>query len=90
MEQMEEKSRKMSLKVFLTGLVMLSMILVGAVSTLVGVWNLRVGMQDEVQQGVKAACQTYAMVLQYTVDDAESSAGLEADMHAKTGYDFPR
>ncbi len=84
---MEEKSKKMSLKVFLTGLVMLSMILVGGVSTFIGIWNLRVGMEDEVETGVKATCQSYAMVLQYTVGD-ESAASLEKEMNAKTGYDY--
>ncbi|MBE5911848.1 methyl-accepting chemotaxis protein [Pseudobutyrivibrio sp.] len=85
---MEEKSRKMSLKIFLTGMVMLSMILVGAASTIVGIWNLRVGMEDEVEQGVKAACQTYAMVLKYTASDAESAANLESEMKESTGYDY--
>ena len=84
---MDQKSKKMSLKVFLTGLVMLSMILVGGVSTFIGIWNLRVGMEDEVETGVKATCQSYAMVLQYTVGD-ESAASLEKEMNAKTGYDY--
>ena len=84
---MDQKSKKMSLKVFLTGLVMLSMILVGGVSTFIGIWNLRVGMEDEVETGVKATCQSYAMVLKYTVDD-ESAANLETEMSNKTGYDY--
>ncbi len=87
---LEEKSRKMSIKVFLTGLVMLALILVGAITTLVAVINLRRGMEDEVEQGVKAACQTYAMVLQYTAEDAQNGTvtNLEKDMKEKTGYDY--
>ncbi len=64
--RLEEKSKKMSVKVILTGMVMLSLILIGSVITLIAVINLRRGMEDEVEQGVKAACQTYAMVLEYT------------------------
>ncbi len=86
---MEEKSRKMSLKVFLTGLVMVSLILIGGLITTLAVVNLRRGMEDEVEQGVKATCQTYAMVLQYTHDiDDGSTDKLEIDMHNSTGYDY--
>ena len=86
---MEEKSRKMSLKVFLTGLVMISLILIGGLITTLAVVNLRRGMEDEVEQGVKATCQTYAMVLQYTHDiDDGSTDKLEIDMHNSTGYDY--
>lgn len=86
---MEEKSRKMSLKVFLTGLVMLSLILIGGLITILAVINLRRGMEDEVEQGVKATCQTYAMVLQYTRGIEDGSTGnLEIDMHKETGYDY--
>ena len=86
---MEEKSRKMSLKVFLTGLVMLSLVLIGGLITILAVVNLRRGMEDEVEQGVKATCQTYAMVLQYTrgIEDG-STDNLEIDMHNETGYDY--
>ena len=48
---MEEKSRAMSLKIILTGLVFISLILVGGIITLIAVINLRRGMEDEVQQG---------------------------------------
>ncbi|MBQ6588829.1 MAG: cache domain-containing protein [Butyrivibrio sp.] len=86
---MEEKSRKMSLKIFLTGLVMISLILIGGLITTLAVVNLRRGMEDEVEQGVKATCQTYAMVLQYTHDiDDGSTDKLEIDMHNSTGYDY--
>ena len=84
---MEEKSRAMSLKIMLTGLVFVSLILVGGIITLIAVINLRHGMEDEVEQGVKAACQTYAMVLQYTADD-DSANSLESDMKNNTGYDY--
>ena len=88
-DNMDEKSRKMSIKVFLTGLVLLALILVGGVSTTIGVYNLRKGMEDEVQQGVKATCQTYAMVLLYSKDTNEDDlASLEQDMHENTGYDY--
>ena len=88
-KNLEEKSRKMSLKVFLTGLVMISLVLIGGLITTLAVVNLRRGMEDEVEQGVKATCQTYAMVLQYTHDiDDGSTAKLEADMHNNTGYDY--
>ncbi len=86
---LDEKSRKMSLKVFLTGLVLISLILVGGIITILAVVNLRRGMEDEVAQGVMATCQTYAMVLQYTHDiDDGSTANLELDMHNKTGYAY--
>ena len=86
---LDEKSRQMSLKVFLTGLVLISLILVGGIITILAVVNLRRGMEDEVAQGVMATCQTYAMVLQYTHDiDDGSTANLELDMHNKTGYAY--
>ena len=86
---METKSRAMSLKMILTGLVMLSLILIGVLITMLAVVNLRRGMEDEVQQGVKATCQTYAMVLQYTHDLEDGSTDqLETDMHNNTGYDY--
>ena len=79
----------MSLKVFLTGLVMLSLVLIGGLITILAVVNLRRGMEDEVEQGVKATCQTYAMVLQYTRGIEDGSTGkLEIDMHKETGYDY--
>ncbi|MCR5558104.1 MAG: cache domain-containing protein [Butyrivibrio sp.] len=86
---LEEKSRKMSLKVFLTGLVMISLVLIGGLITTLAVFNLRRGMEDEVEQGVKATCQTYAMVLQYTqgLEDG-STNNLEISMHNNTGYDY--
>ncbi len=87
--KLEEKSRKMSLKIFLTGLVMISLILIGGLITTLAVINLRRGMEDEVEQGVKATCQTYAMVLQYTHDIDDGSANsLEFDMNKNTGYDY--
>ncbi len=87
--KLEEKSRKMSLKIFLTGLVMISLILIGGLITILAVINLRRGMEDEVEQGVKATCQTYAMVLQYTHDiDDGSTNSLEFDMNKNTGYDY--
>lgn len=87
--KLEEKSRKMSLKIFLTGLVMISLILIGGLITILAVINLRRGMEDEVEQGVKATCQTYAMVLQYTHDIDDGSANsLEFDMNKNTGYDY--
>nr|MCR5154215.1 cache domain-containing protein [Lachnospiraceae bacterium] len=73
----------------LVGLVMVSMIMVGFVSTLIGVVNLRRGMEEEVETGVKAACQSYAMVLDYTRSSTDSElASLENDMSEKTGYDY--
>ncbi len=87
--ELDQKSKRMSLKVFLTGLVLVSLLLIGSVVTLIAVINLRRGMEDEVMQGVKATCQTYAMVLQYTADSQDGATGnLELDMHDKTGYDY--
>ncbi len=86
---LEEKSRKMSIKVFLTGMVMLALILVGALTTLIAVINLRRGMEEEVETGVKATCQTYAMVLEYAADAGnEGVDDLEQTMHDKSGYDY--
>ncbi|MBR1440010.1 MAG: cache domain-containing protein [Lachnospiraceae bacterium] len=88
-KNLDKKSRQMSLKFFLTGLVLVSLILVGGIITILAVVNLRRGMEDEVAQGVMATCQTYAMVLQYTHDvDDGSTANLEIDMHNKTGYAY--
>ncbi|MBO4679427.1 MAG: methyl-accepting chemotaxis protein [Lachnospiraceae bacterium] len=86
---LESQSKKMSLKIVLTGLVMMSLILIGGLISILAVVNLRRGMEDEVQQGVKATCQTYAMVLQYTqgIEDG-STDNLEIDMHKETGYDY--
>ena len=85
---MEEKSKKMSIKVFLTGLVLIALILVGGISTCIGVYNLRVGMEDEVEQGVKATCQTYAMVLLNSEDPEDTTSTMEQDLHSNTGYDY--
>ena len=83
---MEEKSRRTSLQVMLVGLVMLALFIVGFASTLIGVINLRRGMEDEVETGVKAACKSYAMVLEYA--DENVTSNIEQDMHQKTGYDY--
>lgn len=84
---MEEKSRITSLRVILSGFVMLALILVGGAATIVGVFNLRRGMETEVETGVLAACKSYAMVLEYATDEDEI-ATLESDMSDKTGYDY--
>ncbi|MCR4902830.1 MAG: cache domain-containing protein [Butyrivibrio sp.] len=84
---MEEKSRITSLRIILSGFVMLALILVGGSATIVGVVNLRRGMETEVETGVLAACKSYAMVLEYATDEDEI-ATLESDMSDKTGYDY--
>ncbi|MCR5544941.1 MAG: cache domain-containing protein, partial [Lachnospiraceae bacterium] len=83
---MEKKSNVNSLKFVLTGLVAISLFLVGVTTTIVGVFNLRRGMEEEVETGVLAACQSYAMVLEYSTNT--NLDNLETDMHAKTGYDY--
>ena len=83
----QDKSR-VSLRVILTGMVMLSLILVGSAATLIGVFNLRRGMEEEVETGVAAACKSYAMVLEYTRGSDTSLDELESDMNEKTGYDY--
>ena len=85
---MEEKSKKMSIKVFLTGLVMMALILVGGIITTIAVFNLRRGMEEEVEQGVKATCQTYAMVLLNSDDPENAEDDIEADLNARSGYDY--
>ncbi len=88
-DNLDSKSRRMSLKIILTGLVLISLVLIGSVITLIAVINLRRGMEEEVSQGVMATCQTYAMVLQYASGNDDGSADrLEIDMHDKTGYDY--
>ncbi len=88
-DSMDGKSRRMSIKIILTGMVLLSLVLIGGIITIIAVINLRRGMEDEVLQGVMATCQTYAMVLQYTADtDDGSTDDLETDMHSRTGYDY--
>ncbi|AOZ96788.1 methyl-accepting chemotaxis protein [Butyrivibrio hungatei] len=82
---MEEKSRITSLRVIMSGLVMLALILVGSIATLIGVINLRRGMETEVETGVKAACQSYAMVLQYSTENLDN---LEKNLSDQTGYDY--
>ncbi len=84
---MERKSQLSSLKVVFSGFVMLALILVGGAVTLVGVINLRRGMETEVETGVMAACQSYAMVLEYASDSQDLSS-LESNMNQKTGYDY--
>ncbi|WP_026651763.1 methyl-accepting chemotaxis protein [Butyrivibrio proteoclasticus] len=84
---MEQKSKITSLRVILTGLVMLALILVGSVATLIGVINLRRGMEEEVKTGVIAACKSYAMVLKYAGEDEDLSK-LETNMNKETGYDY--
>lgn len=88
-KNMDRSSKRMSIKIILTGMVLLSLVLIGGIITLIAVINLRKGMEDEVEQGVKATCQTYSMVLQYTADTEDGSTdNLEIDMHDKTGYDY--
>ena len=88
-ESMDGKSRRMSIKIILTGIVLLSLVLIGGIITIIAVINLRRGMEDEVAQGVKATCQTYAMVLEYTEGSEDGSTdNLEIDMNEKTGYDY--
>ncbi|MCR4756906.1 MAG: cache domain-containing protein [Butyrivibrio sp.] len=82
---MEEKSKITSLRVIMSGLVMLALILVGSIATLIGVINLRRGMETEVETGVKAACQSYAMVLQYSIENLDN---LEKNLSDQTGYDY--
>ena len=82
---MEEKSKITSLRVIMSGLVMLALILVGSIATLIGVINLRRGMETEVETGVKAACQSYAMVLQYSTENLDN---LEKNLSDQTGYDY--
>jgi len=82
---MEEKSKITSLRVIMSGLVMLALILVGSIATLIGVINLRRGMETEVETGVKAACQSYAMVLQYSTENLDN---LEKNVSDQTGYDY--
>ncbi|SDA65954.1 methyl-accepting chemotaxis protein [Butyrivibrio sp. INlla18] len=82
---MEEKSKITSLRVIMSGLVMLALILVGSIATLIGVINLRRGMETEVETGVKAACQSYAMVLQYSTENLDN---LEKKLSDQTGYDY--
>ncbi len=88
-ESMDSKSRGMSIKIILTGMVLLSLVLIGGIICIIAVVNLRRGMEDEVAQGVKATCQTYAMVLEYTEGSEDGSTdNLEIDMNQKTGYDY--
>ena len=88
-DSMDGKSRRMSIKIILTGMVLLSLVLIGGIICIIAVVNLRRGMEDEVAQGVKATCQTYAMVLEYTEGSEDGSTGnLEIDMNQKTGYDY--
>lgn len=82
---MEEKSKLTSLRVIMSGLVMLALILVGFIATLIGVINLRRGMETEVETGVKAACQSYAMVLEYSTENLDE---LEKNLSNQTGYDY--
>ncbi len=86
---MGKKGRKSSLKVMLTGLVLVAVLLVGVTATILGIVNLRSGMEGEAQQGLLAACESYAMVLEYTENnDAVDTTNLENDMNGKTGYDY--
>ncbi len=80
--------KRKSLKVIFAALILCSLTMLGATITVVATVNLRNGMEEEVLQGVKAACQSYAMVLGYTSGNETSSANLEKDMNTKTGYDY--
>jgi methyl-accepting chemotaxis protein len=86
MSKNEDGIRKTSIKLWLIGLVVISLVVVGIATSLVGTANLRHGMEYEILTGVKAACQSYAKVLE--IADKEDTATLEADMHEKTGYDY--
>ncbi len=84
---MEKKSQVSSLRVIFSGFVMLALILVGGAVTIVAVINLRRGMETEVETGVMAACQSYAMVLEYA-SDSQDLSDLESSMNKRTGYDY--
>ncbi len=81
------KSKK-SLMGTLLGLVMGSLIIVGGVTLFLGVYNMRTGMEDEVETGVAAACKMYAEVLKYSAGEVDEGDNIEADMAEYTGYDY--
>ncbi|SFQ46606.1 methyl-accepting chemotaxis protein [Lachnospiraceae bacterium XBB1006] len=86
MNKQDNQIRKTSIKLWLIGLVVISLVVVGLATAIIGVANLRHGMEHEILTGVKAACQSYAQVLELA--DPNETATLEADMHEKTGYDY--
>ena len=81
--------RKTSLKTVLVGQTMVALILVGVIATILGVINMRSGMEDEVTTGVKAACKSYAEVLSFSAGaDSEDIDDTETEMAEATGYDY--
>ncbi|MCR5416842.1 MAG: methyl-accepting chemotaxis protein [Pseudobutyrivibrio sp.] len=83
------KKRKSSLKGLLIGVLGVSMALVGGVTAVISVVNLRAGMEEEVQQGIMAACSSYAEVLIILADSDHTKYDmLEEEMAKKTGYDY--
>ena len=79
--------KRASLKVILIGVTMVSLILVGAITLVLAIINMRQGMEDEVETGIMATCKSYGEVLKYSLDD-EDSQNVEEDMASETGYDF--
>lgn len=79
--------KRASLKVILIGVTMVSLILVGAITLVLAIFNMRQGMEDEVETGIMATCKSYGEVLKYSLDD-EDSQNVEEDMASETGYDF--
>ena len=79
--------KRASLKGILIGVTMVSLILVGAITLVLAIFNMRQGMEDEVETGIMATCKSYGEVLKYSLDD-EDSQNVEEDMASETGYDF--
>ncbi len=81
--------KRISLVFALPGIVMLQLALLGVLVSIIGIVSLTRGMEEEVERGVTAACQSYALVLQYaTTSDGTVDEFLEKDLNNETGYDY--
>ncbi len=81
------KKNKGSLKMVLVGSTVAALIVVGIISTIVGAISMRVGMEQEIENGLVAACKLYATVLD-VADSDEENEELEESMSSDTGYEY--
>ena len=73
-ETMDSKSRRMSIKIILTGMVLLSLVLIGGIITLIAVVNLRRGMEDEVQITLPKQIRKLEVIVDHYKADMEFAA----------------
>ncbi len=81
-------NRKKSIRTALIGINLLGLVFVTLIISAVGAVNFRNGMVEQVEEGTKAACISYAQVLKYANYTGSENQYLEQDLKKQTGYDY--